>query len=261
MFDILLLATITGLAIALVAAPLGCFIVWRRLAYFSDTLSHSALLGVALGFIWGINLTVSVLASSVALAIILMLLQSKRHLNNDSILAILAHTNLALGIITISLNSDANLNLNSYLFGDLLSINGPEAALIVAVAATLLALIIKLWPQLLAATVHEELAKIEGIAVERLKLFLIIALALLIAIAMKIVGVLLVSALLIIPAASARRFATSPEMMAVYAAIIGCCSILLGLVCAWHFDTPAGPSIVATAGLIFFLCQTLKTRV
>lgn len=253
MDSILINAFLAGAVIAIVAAPLGCFIVWRRLAYFSDTLSHSALLGIALGILWEFNLLIAVIGSSFTLAMFLLFLRRKHLLSNDTLLGILAHSSLAMGMITISLLDDVRVDVLSYLFGDLLTIDRQELVWMYGGGAILLVLIIKLWKALLSATVHEDLARVEGLPVERLQLALMLMLALVIAVAMKIVGVLLISALLIIPAATARRFSTSPEMMALLAAIFGVIAVGNGLTGAYYFDLPAGPAVVAAAALGFFI--------
>lgn len=253
MDSILINAFLAGAVIAIVAAPLGCFIVWRRLAYFSDTLSHSALLGIALGILWEFNLLIAVIGSSFTLALFLLFLQRKHLLSNDTLLGILAHSSLAMGMITISLLDDVRVDVLSYLFGDLLTIDRQELLWMYGGGAVLLLLVFKLWKPLLSATVHEDLARVEGLPVERLQLALMLMLALVIAVAMKIVGVLLISALLIIPAATARRFSASPEFMAILAAVLGVIAVCNGLTGAYYFDLPAGPSVVVAAALGFFV--------
>jgi zinc transport system permease protein len=258
--SILLNAFLAGAVIAIVAAPLGCFIVWRRLAYFSDTLSHSALLGIAMGILWQFNLVIAVIGTSFTLAIFLLFLQRQQWLSNDTLLGILAHSSLALGMITISLLDNVRVDVLSYLFGDLLTINREELIWMYSGGAILLLFMIKLWRPLLTATVHEDLARVEGLPVERLRLALMLMLALVIAVAMKIVGVLLISALLIIPAATARRFSSSPEMMAILAALIGLCAVANGLSGAYYWDLPAGPSVVVAAASLFFLVQLIPKK-
>lgn len=243
-----------GLLVALVSGPLGCFAVWRRMAYFGDTLAHSALLGVTLGFVLHIQPTLAVGASSCLLALLLVYLQRHQHLSVDTLLGILSHSMLALGIVTVSLLG-INVDLLSLLLGDLLAVSRQDLLLMAAAAVVIALLLLWLWPRLLAFTLHEELAAVEGVPVERIRLALMLMLALLIAIAMKVVGVLLITALLIIPAATARRLSQTPEQMAVFAALIGCIAVLMGLAASVLWDTPAGPSIVLAAGLLFLAGQ------
>ncbi|WP_105102652.1 iron chelate uptake ABC transporter family permease subunit [Microbulbifer pacificus] len=247
-------ALAAGLLVALVSGPLGCFAVWRRMAYFGDTLAHSALLGVTLGFVLHIQPTLAVGASSCLLALLLVYFHRHQNLSVDTLLGILSHSMLALGIVTVSL-LNINVDLLSLLLGDLLSVSGRDLLLMAAAAAVIALLLWRLWPKLLAFTLHEELAAVEGVKIERVRLALMLMLALLIAIAMKVVGVLLITALLIIPAATARRISSTPEQMAGFAALIGCVSVLLGLAASVIWDSPAGPSIVLAAGILFLLGQ------
>ena len=257
--DFLLNALLAGLALALVAGPLGSFVVWRRMAYFGDTLSHSALLGVALGFLVGISPTLSVTLSCVVLAVLLVLLQQKQALASDTLLGILAHSALSLGLVTLSLMPQVRVDLQGYLFGDLLAINRSDLGWIIGGCSVALGLLTVLWRPLLAITVHEELARVEGLPVTRLRLALMVLIATVIAVAMKIVGVLLITSLLIMPAAAARRHVRSPEQMAIGASFLGMLAVCLGLALSWFQDTPAGPSVVVSAA-VFFLGSTLIPR-
>lgn len=244
-------ALIGGLGVALVAGPLGCFVVWRRMAYFGDTLAHSALLGVALGFLLQLPLNLTIASTCVALALLLVLLARSKSLATDTLLGILAHSALAIGLVALSFMPDVRVDLSAYLFGDLLAMRRSDLAWIYAGAAVVLTLLWWLWRGLLMSTLHEELAKVEGVPVERLRLVLMLMFSLVIAVAMKIVGVLLITALLIIPAATARRLAGSPEQMVGLAMVVGMLAVTGGLSASWHWNSPAGPSIVVTAFILF----------
>lgn len=257
--DFLLFALLSGLGVALVAGPLGSFAVWRRMAYFGDTLAHSALLGVTFGFLLNINLNLAVALGCLLLALILVALQQNRFLATDTLLGILSHSTLALGLVTVSLFSESRIDLLSYLFGDILSANLTDVVTVWLVALAVLAALARLWRALLAITVHEELAQVEGVAVTAVRTALMLLMALVIAIAMKIVGVLLITALLIIPAAAARRLTHTPESMAVTASALGCLSVCAGLAASFFWDTPAGPSIVLAA-TCFFILTLAKQR-
>ncbi|WP_111498511.1 MULTISPECIES: zinc ABC transporter permease subunit ZnuB [Marinobacter] len=250
-------AMIGGLGVALVAGPLGCFVVWRRMAYFGDTLAHSALLGVALGTLFQIQLSLSIAVVCVGLALLLVMLSRNRSLATDTLLGILAHSALAIGLVTLSFMPDVRLDLTGYLFGDLLAMTRNDLAWIYGGAALVLALLVWLWRGLLMSTIHEELAKVEGLPVEWLRLGLMLMFSLVIAVAMKIVGVLLITALLIIPAATARRLASSPERMVFLAVGVGMIAVAGGLSLSWFFDSPAGPSVVVSAFLLFLLVYGL----
>lgn len=244
-------ALIGGLGVALVAGPLGCFVVWRRMAYFGDTLAHSALLGVALGFLLQLPMNLTIALTCVGLAIVLVMLARSQSLATDTLLGILAHSALAIGLVSLSFMPDARVDLSAYLFGDLLAMRRSDLIWIYGGAAVVLGLLWWLWRGLLMSTLHEELAKVEGVPVERLRLVLMLMFSLVIAVAMKIVGVLLITALLIIPAATARRLAGSPEQMVVLAMGAGMLAVAGGLSASWHFNSPAGPSIVVVAFALF----------
>jgi len=251
MSDFVLYALVAGLSLALIAGPLGSFIVWRRMSYFGDTLAHSSLLGVALGIVGDINPQLSIIISCLVFAAILTVLDRKPSISTDTLLGILAHSTLALGIVLLALTDSVRINLEAYLFGSLLTINQLDLVWILAVVALASTVLYFYWNKLLSVTVHAELAKIEGVNVERLNLMLVMLIALTIAVSMKVVGVLLITSLLIIPPAAARRLAQTPEQMAFKASLIGAASIVLGLFAAFYLDTPAGPSIVVVATAIF----------
>jgi len=252
-------ALAAGLLVAAISGPLGCFAVWRRMAYFGDTLAHSALLGVTFGFLLQLDPTLAVGATCSLLAILLVYLQQRQTLSVDTLLGILSHSMLALGIVTVSL-FDINVDLLSLLLGDLLAVSGRDLVIMGAATALIALSLYFLWEKLLAFTLHEELAAVEGVPVEWVRLALMLMLAVLIAIAMKVVGVLLITALLIIPAAAARRLSRTPERMAVLASTMGCVSVVLGLLASILWDTPAGPSIVLAAGIIFLFAQVQRQK-
>ncbi|PKM29932.1 MAG: zinc ABC transporter permease [Gammaproteobacteria bacterium HGW-Gammaproteobacteria-11] len=258
--DFLLLALVAGLGLALVAGPLGSFVVWRRMAYFGDTLSHSALLGIALGMLLDINLTVAVIAGCVLLAVLLVALQHKNWLASDTLLGILAHSTLSLGLVVLALTDNVRVDLMAYLFGDLLAITHSDLYWMLGGVLVVMLLMAWMWRSLLSITVHEELARVEGLPVTAIRLGLMLLIAIVIAVAMKIVGVLLITSLLIIPPAAAQRHARTPEQMALGASLLGCLAVVGGLSMSWYLDTPAGPSIVVCAAGIFMLAMAVPRR-
>lgn len=260
MDEFLARAVAGGLALALVAGPFGCFVVWRRMAYFGDTLAHAALLGVVLGALLDLDFTLGIAALSLTVALIVAFLQRRRELASDTLLGILSHGALAIGLVTLSLMHDARVNVMGWLLGDILSLDWSDVAVLWGGGVLLLAGLASVWRTLVAMTVNEDLAAVEGHAVERARLVLMVLVALVVAAAMKVVGVLLVTALLVIPAATARRFARTPEQMAVLAAIVGAGAVVLGLAGSWRFDTPSGPSVVVAALGVFVLSQTARGR-
>ena len=251
--DFFIRAILGGIGVAVVAGPLGCFVIWRRLAYFGDTLSHSALLGVALAFLFELNITLTVFCISVVVALLLMLLQRRASLSSDALLGLLAHSALAVGLVVLAFMTWIRVDLLGFLFGDILATTKSDLAMIWCGGLAVLITLIKIWRPLFAATVSYELAAAEGTRPNFTNIVFTVLLAAVIAVSMKIVGVLLITALLIIPAAAARRFSASPEQMALIAIIIGICSVWLGLWGSLEWDTPAGPSIVVAALVCFIL--------
>jgi zinc transport system permease protein len=256
--DFLLLALLAGIAVALVAGPLGAFAVWRRMAYFGDTLAHSALLGITFGLLLGVNLNFAVAIGCLLLALILVALQHNRFIATDTLLGILSHSTLALGLVCVSLFSGTRIDLLAYLFGDILSVSATDVITIWFISLAVIVALIFIWRPLLAITVHEELAQVEGVSVVKVRTALMLLMALVIAIAMKVVGVLLITALLIIPAAASRRLTHTPEAMAMLASLLGCLSVGLGLMASFYWDSPAGPSIVLAATLLFIFTLLKK---
>lgn len=247
---------LAGVGVALVAGPLGCFVVWRRMAYFGDTMAHSSLLGVALGFLLGIDLMLGVFAVALVVALLLFAFQRQRQLASDAVLGTLSHASLSLGMLVISLMTWVRVDLMSYLFGDILAVDVEDLLWIYGGGGVALGVLLWIWRPLLAVTVDEALAQAEGIPALRLQLVFMLLIAGLIALAMKIVGILLITSLLIIPATAARRYSRTPEQMAMGAALVGVASVGLGLTTSLHFDTPSGPSIVVAA-VLFFLCSVV----
>lgn len=246
-------ALLAGIGVALVAGPLGCFIIWRRLAYFGDALSHGALLGVAMGLILDVNIVVAVFTVSAMIAIALLVLDQWLPVGSDALLGLLSHSALALGLVVLSFMTWIRIDLMGLLFGDILSVSVNDLTIIYTGSAVVLGILMMIWTPLFAQTVSPDLAKAEGIKGERANFIFMLLLACVIAISMKIVGVLLITALLIIPAATARRFAFGPEGMAIIASLLGVAAVVLGLFGSLEFDTPSGPSIVLAALLLFLI--------
>ncbi|MCX8583056.1 MULTISPECIES: zinc ABC transporter permease subunit ZnuB [unclassified Gilliamella] len=253
MIELLLPSLLAGLCLSCLTGPLGTFVVWRRMSYFGDTLSHAALLGVAFGFLFDINLFYAIVLVTLILAIGLLWLESQKQLPVDTLLGILAHSALSLGLVVISLMNSIRIDLMGYLFGDLLSITMFDVYQILICVVIIGILLIWRWNQFLFITVSEELAFSHGINVPLTKFMLTILLALTIGIAMKFVGALIITALLIIPAATAKYYAKNPESMAFFAILIGMLSILGGILFSLIYDTPTGPSVVLSNTCLFFI--------
>ncbi|MBA3520642.1 MAG: metal ABC transporter permease [Rhizobiales bacterium] len=257
--DFLLRALLAGAAVALAAGPLGCVVVWRRMSYFGDTIAHGALPGVALGIALGFNPVVGVLGVAVLVALAALYFRRGRRLPNDAILGMLSHSALSIGLIGLTFMGGVRVDLTALLFGDILAISWSEVWATFAGSALVLALLLVIWRKLVAATVDEDLARAEGVPVTGVSVAFMLLVAGVVALSMKIVGVLLVTALLVIPAVTARRLARSPEGMAALAPIIGVGGVAAGLALSSFADTPSGPSIVV-AEFGFFLAATIRSR-
>ncbi len=251
--DFFLRALLAGIGLALMTGPLGCFVVWRRMAYFGDTMAHSALLGIAIAFLIEIEPMAGVFAVGVLVALVLVFLERRGALSTDALLGILAHSTLALGLVMVAAMPWVRVDLTGLLFGDILAVSSRDVAAIYVGGAAVIAGLIRLWRPLLAGTVNPELAAAEGLHPERARLLFMLLMAGVIALAMKLVGILLITSLLIIPAATARRFASSPEAMAGIAAGLGALAVALGLFGSLEWDTPSGPSIVVAALALFLI--------
>ncbi|MDH3692090.1 MAG: metal ABC transporter permease [Gammaproteobacteria bacterium] len=254
MDDFVIRAAAAGIGLALVAGPLGCFVVWRRMAYFGATLSHAALLGVALGLLLKINLQLGVLIVCIGVSVSLVALERQRTLATDTLLGILAHGSLAIGLIVVSFMQAVRVDLLGYLFGDILAVDTDDLLWLYGGGAACLLLLAKIWRPLLAETVHQELARVDGVRIEQVRMTFLLLLSVVVAVGMQVMGVLLVVSMLIIPPAVARKFAVTPERMALLATLVGCVAVLGGLGASMQWDSPAGPSIVAVATVIFVLC-------
>jgi zinc transport system permease protein len=252
-------AVLAGLAVALVAGPIGCFIVWRRMAYFGETLAHAGLLGAGLGLLFHVNITIGAIAVAMIFSLGLLAIKQQKQLALDTILGILSHSALALGIVVIGLVTGAVTSHLDILFGDVLTVSWRDVVIVWGVAAAAMVLLAVLWRNMIAISVHEDLAKAEGINVARTEILFMLLIAFVTAISMKIVGLLLITALTVIPAAAARRLSTTPEGMAVVSIAIAVLSVLAGLLMSATWGTIAGPSIVLSAGLLFVLTLPLRS--
>lgn len=246
-------ALLAGLGIALLAGPLGSLMIWRRMAYFGDTLAHSTLLGISLALLMHINIYFGLIAVTLIVAALLASLNKHKWLASDTILGILSHSTLAIGLVAATAIQGVRVDLLSYLYGDILAVDAYDLIYIALVIVIVAVILSRLWRWLLASTVHNDLAQVEGTPVNVANWAFIILLALVFAVAIKLVGVLLITALLIIPASTARRFANTPELMIILASIMGCIAVGVGFCASLYWDWPTGPAIVVAAAGMFAL--------
>ncbi|MBG6244967.1 zinc ABC transporter permease [Candidatus Symbiopectobacterium sp. 'North America'] len=258
MIDILLPGWLAGIFLACAAGPLGSLVVWRRMSYFGDTLAHASLMGVAIGFLLDINVYYSVILVTLLLALGLVWLERRPYLAIDTLLGIMAHSSLSLGLVVVSLMNNIRVDLMAYLFGDLLSVTTQDLWLIGPGVLVVIAIMCWQWRSLLSMTINQELAYVDGVNLQHTRLILMLVTALTIGLAMKFVGALIITSLLIIPAATACRFARTPEQMAGLAVVLGMLAVTDGLIFSAFYNTPAGPSVVLSASFLFMLSLIRK---
>ena len=251
--DFIIRAFVAGIGLALITGPLGCFIIWRRLSYFGDTIAHSALLGVVIAYAMNFNLILAVFAVSCFIALSLLFLQKRTNLPDDALLGLLAHSVLAIGLVLLGILSFIRIDLMGLLFGDILSVNITDVLFVWIGGSIVLIVLILIWRPLFAATVNLELAKAEGLNADLANAIFTILIASVIAISIKIVGILLITGLLIIPAAASRNLSSTPIQMAIISSVIGLVSVVLGLQTSMIWNSPTGPTILAIALGVFIL--------
>ena len=257
--DFIVRAIIAGIGIALVTGPLGCFVVWRRLSFFGDTLAHSALLGVLISITLDINVSLTIFVVASLVAILLLRLERTTNLAGDSLLGLISHSSLAIGLVILGFLSFIRFDVMGVLFGDILSVNSNDLLIIWIGGALILVVLSYIWKPLFASTVNYELAEAEGMKPERVNAIFTILLAALIAISIKMIGVLLITGLLIIPTAMARNLSDNPRQMVILSIIGGLLSVLIGLYASFEINTSSGPSIVVVA-LILFILSLMRIR-
>ena len=260
MEDFVSRALIASLAVSVIAGSLGCFVIWKRLSYFSDSISHSALLGVGLGIIIGLGINFGLIIVGAIFAALVVALQQKDLLSNDAILGIFSHIALSIGIVVLGFVGDSNTDYFAYLFGDILSITSNDIYWIFTVMVIVLSLLVMNWKKLLLLTLNEELATAEGLNKVFYELLFMFLIALAVSVSVRIVGVLLITSLLIMPPAIARSFSKSPLIMIISSVAVSVVTVLLGLYASIEFDIATGPAIVITLG-IFFVGSQLMPKI
>ena len=251
--DFLSRAFIAGVGLAIISGPLGCLVIWQRLAYFGDSMAHSALLGIALALVFDINLLIGVFAMCLSMALLVGRTSEHSSLSGDSTLGVLSHSTLSMGLVMVSFMYWIRVDVLHFLFGNILAVNWSEIAMIYGGGAVILCILFFKWNNLIYLTINEEIATAEDMRPGNTRLLMMVMLAAMVALAMKIVGILLTVSLLIIPAAAARQFAKTPEQMAALATIFAAIAVILGLTLSVEYDTPPGPSIVVNAVGIFII--------
>ena len=260
LYDFMGRALLAAIGMGCVSAVMGCFLLWRRMAFFGDAMAHAAVLGVALGTILQVNTYLFIALICLMTAVIVGILQQRSRIPVDTWLASISYTSLALGIIVIAKTTGIRIDTESILFGDILSVSRQDLIWIYAAVIVVWSFIIVCWQKLLMLTLDEELALTSGISVDALRLGFTFCLAIVTAVGIKASGALLLPALMILPAAAMARFSKSPEMMVAGATVISLLSVVLGIWVSFTFDTPSGPTIVVTACGFFILATLVRKK-
>ena len=257
--DFFVRALIAGIGVAIVTGPLGCFVIWRRLSYFGDTLSHSALIGVTIAFSFSINISLSVFIVSSIIALLLLSLQKRTQLPGDALLGLLAHSSIAVGLVLIGYLTFIRFDIMGLLFGDILSVTINDIYIIWFGGAIILIILYLIWRSLFAATVNYDLAAAEGMNPDRSNIIFTLLLAGVIGISIKMIGVLLITGLLLIPSALARNLSSNPSQMVLLSIVAGVISVVLGLFASLEINSASGPSIIVVALVLFILSMLVPS--
>ena len=245
--DFLLRSIIAGLMMVSIAAPIGCLMVWQRLAFLSDTLGHAAVLGVGLGLLLQLPPMVGVLGVVLLIVISLSQVVNFNNALSETTLAIISNTGLAAGLIILGLLPENTVSVEAILFGDLLSVTLTDLGMILVTTLVLVFLLKQHWRSFVAVSVSREIAQAEGIQVRKVQLLMYLMIALLVAVMMKVMGVLLIAAMLVIPTSAARMLSSSPERMVIFSAFYGVAALAGGLLSSLQFEWQTGPAIVLSA--------------
>ena len=245
-------ALVTALLLGPLCGLIGVFVTARRMAFFSDTISHAALAGIAVGFWLGFaDPTLPMVAVSLGVAALMLWLKEKTDLLTDTIMALLLSGSVAFGIVVISLLKGFRGELHRYLFGDILSVGPQEVWLAFAVSAVVAAAVAVRLNALTLLTASEDLAHVSGIPVRRLNYAFVLVLTVVVALSIRLLGIILVTSLLVIPPAAARNIARNLRQQIVLAVLAGALGGGGGVVLSYRFDLPCGPSIVLTSVALF----------
>ena len=247
-------ALIAAACLAPLCGLLGVFVTARRMAFFSDTIAHAALAGVALGFLLGFKEpTIPMVVFSLLIALAMFWLRTHTELLTDTIMALLLSGSVALGIIILSMLKGFRAELHSYLFGDIQAVGTEELVLAAILGAVVISSIFWQLNSLSLLTAQEDLAHVCGIPVKRLNYFFVAILTLTVAASIRLLGVMLVTALIVIPPASARNISRNLRQHLLLSLAMGLFSGVSGVLLSYHFDTPTGPTIVMAAIGLFIL--------
>jgi zinc transport system permease protein len=259
MNEFLIYSIIAGVVIVSSLCPLGCIVLWRRIPYFGDAIAHSSILGIVLGLMLNINITIAIILVSMVFAILLILLHKEAI--SDILIVIFSYGFLSLGLFMIPfIISNTQVDIFSYLFGDILLVDDAEIKLSLICSIFVLLWIFFRWKKLLLISINEDLAVVEGINLKRINLEFMLITAFMIAVSIKIVGVMLIAAMLIIPSTAARNLSTSPVQMLFFSIAIGIMAVSVGIISSYMIDSPSGPSIILSSLMLYVLSLIFKSK-
>lgn len=245
-----------GTVIAVIAPLIGIFLVLRRYALMADTLAHVSLVGVAIGLLTGLPPLVGAISVSLVSSVLIEKLRHSKRVYGESALAIFLAGSLAVAIILINLSHGFTVDLFSYLFGSIVTVQQQDVYIIIALGVVVVALVIGFYKELLYITFDEESAQVSGIPTKWINLLFVALAAVTIAIAIPIVGILLISALIVIPVITALQLHRSFRTTLIWAEVFSLLSVLIGMFAAFYLKISAGGAMILTA-LLFFLLAVL----
>ncbi|UJF25261.1 metal ABC transporter permease [Suttonella sp. R2A3] len=231
---------------------------WRRLIYFGEALAHSSLLGIALALYFDLPLSLGIWSITLVLVLLLFILKRRGREDGNNILGVLSHFALALGLVLIAAMENIRTDLMGYLFGDILATTSSDLWLILLSGAITIIVLRLLWQSLLLLTLNPDLGACELPRSDWIELVFLLILGGFVGVMVQYFGLLLVIAMLIIPANTANRFARTPEQSALFATLIAGAATTFGIAAAWQFDLPVAPAIVVSAGCLYFLARLMK---
>lgn len=252
-------ALITGVVVSILTGIISVFVVLRRVAFVGSGISHAAFGGVAIGFLAGINPIITAMIYSILIAFGIERISSRGRVAEDTAIGVFFSSSMALGIVLISLSKSYNIDLFGYLFGSILAISEKEMWLTIIITLVILTILVVIMKELLLITFNEELAVVSGIPTGLIKSVFLISMAVAIVMSIKVVGIILVSALLVIPGAVAQLISRRFYPMMLISCLTAFSSVIAGLYLSYHFDLSPGGTIVLIITVLFF-AAFLKNR-
>ena len=253
-------ALIASVMVGILCPFVGNFVVLRRMSFFADAISHSAFAGIATGALLGIDLSVSSVAVAILIALLIAFLSEKTSLSHDTVIGVAFSGAIATGMLIMGMLRGYRADLLTFLFGDILAITENDLLLIFAIGILTVAVLLICLKPFLQITFNRDLARVEGVNVRFFEYMLFLIIAIVITVSLKIIGIILVTSLLIVPAASAKNIASSMKRLFVLSSAFGVVSGIIGLACSVYLNTSSGPTIVLVSIGIFFLTMLIRKK-